>query len=138
MVVALILITTLSIFIAIIIPNWDFKSFSIYLNRITTKKLPFKNNICCPKFKIMLIIFYIFFIVDLLVYILFIFYYNSNYFMNFCVIYSILKIVAEGTYFIYLIIMDRRYYKKEKMMSDVEINEIVKKIKNKYPNFFNE
>lgn len=136
MVVALIVITTIAIFIALIIPNWDLKSFSIYLNRIVTKKLPFKNNICYPKFKIMVIIFCIFFIVDLPVYILFIFYYHSIFFINFCVAYSILKIFVEGTYFIYLIIMDRIYYKKEKMMSDVEINEIIKKIKNKNPNFF--
>ena len=135
-VLVFVLVTSTFIFLAILLGDWNFKSFSIYLNRISTKKLLFKNNIDHPKFKSMLFIFYIILIADVVIYFLFIFYYNSNLFLNICVAYSILKMVAEGVDLIYLLIMDRKYYRMEEKMSEDEINEIVEKIKSTNPNFF--
>ena len=134
--VILIFITTFACCLGVIFPQWDLKSFSIYLKRITNIKLPFKNNIAHPKFKLMIIIIVVHSIMDIVFYVLFIFLYDNNLFLRICLIYSLVKIFSHGINFTYIFIKDRIYYKKEKKLSNNEINSIINNIKEQHPNFF--
>ena len=133
----LIFFTTVGGYLGIIIPNWDLKSFSIYLNRLSTMKLPFKNDISHPKFKSIIFIIFVYTIIDLILYITFIFLYSNIVFLRCCLIYSISKIAVQGINVLYIVVKDRHFYNKEKKFNDKEINTIIENIKKQHPHFFN-
>ena len=137
LVLILLIVTTFAIWLGlIIIPNHNYKSFSIYKLLLKDSKL-IKNTYYKPKFTIIIIPLFLITIVDIVFIVLFIFLLGNEIFKSIVFYYSISKIIIFGLLMIIIYLLDYHYYNKEKAMRDDEINKIINDIKVSHSNFFN-
>ena len=137
LIIILLIATTVAIWLGlIIIPNHNFKSFSIYKLLLKDNKL-IKNTYCKPKFIIVIIPLFIITTIDIILLVLFFYFINNEVFKLVVFYCSIFKIFIFGLLMIFIYLLDYHYYKLEKRMSEDELNKIMDNVKTKHPNFFN-
>ena len=137
LILILLIVTTFAIWLGlIIIPNHNFKSFSIYKLLLRDYKL-IKSTYYKPKFIIIIIPLFIITAIDIILFVLFIFLINNEVFKLVVFYFSISKLFIFGLLMIFIYLLDYHYYKLEKRMSEDELNKIMDNVKPKHPNFFN-
>ena len=137
LILILLIVTTFAIWLGlIIIPNHNFKSFSIYKLLLKDYKL-IKSTYYKPKFTIIIIPLIVITVIDVIMLVLFIYLFDDKLFKSITFYFSISKIFIFGLLMIFIYLLDYHYYKLEKRMSEDELNKIMDKVKTKHPNFFN-
>lgn len=115
-------------------------SFSIYKERLISNKsiiLKFsKNNEMFPKFRVKMIFISVTIILDIVLYILTIFFHKNKMYSYIFLYYDLLKLVLYFVITYTLHFIDCVYFKRERKMSPEEIFEIIYSVERDHPNFY--
>ncbi len=115
-------------------------SFSIYKERLISNKNIilkfFKNNEMLPKFRVKMIFISIVIILDVISYILLVFFHRNKIYAYAVICYNISKFLIYFTITYTLHFIDCVYFKRERKMSPEEIFEIIYSVERDHPNFY--